>query len=350
MIKSIKLPADIHGEVRYGMTNDYMFRAVLQSNNKVLRGLVCSLLHLEEDEIVSVAVTNPIVLGDDIKDKEFRLDVNVLLNDSTLINLEMQVANRLNWCERSVAYLCRSFDNLEHGQDYSVAKPVIHIGFLDYTLFPEHPKFYDTYKLLSIHDHEKYSDSLSLGVVDLSRIELATEEDRRYHIDSWARLFKAAIWEEIQMSASINEYLQEAANTLYALNADEEVRKRCRDRLEYYQDLKNYERKIERDRLEHEQDLKNYERKIERDRLEHERDLKNYECKIEQDRIKHEQDIQSYKQQIEQGRIEYEQDIHTYKQKIEQVIAENAEKDATIQQLRAEIDALRKQPQQIAQK
>lgn len=45
------------------------------------------------------------------------------------------------------------------------------------------------------------------------------------------------------MSASIDEYLQEAANTLYALNADEAVRKRCRDRLEYYQDLKNYEQK-----------------------------------------------------------------------------------------------------------
>lgn len=39
------------------------------------------------------------------------------------------------------------------------------------------------------------------------------------------------------MSASIDGYLQEAANTLYALNADEDVRKRCRDRLEYYQDL-----------------------------------------------------------------------------------------------------------------
>ena len=31
------------------------------------------------------------------------------------------------------------------------------------------------------------------------------------------------------------------------------MRKRCRDREEYYQDLRNYERKIERDRIEHEQ-------------------------------------------------------------------------------------------------
>lgn len=308
MIANLKLPADVQGVVRYGMTNDYMFRAVLQSNNKVLRGLVCSLLHLQEEEIISVVVTNPIILGDAVTDKEFRLDINVLLNDSTLINLEMQVANRLNWCERSVAYLCRSFDSLEHGQDYSVAKPVIHIGFLDYTLFPEHPVFYDTYKLLSIYDHWKYSDSFTLGVVDLSRIDLATEEDKICHIDSWARLFKATIWEEIQMSASINEYLQEAANTLYMLNADEAVRKRCRDREEYYQDLRNYERKIERDRIEHEQDIRNYKQKIERDRIEHE--------------------------QVVQG----------YKQQIEHIVAE---KDSRIRQLLAEIEELRKRQSNV---
>lgn len=319
MIKNMKLPADIHGAVRYGMTNDYMFRAVLQSNNKVLRGLVCSLLHLEEDEIISVVVTNPIVLGDTVKDKEFRLDVNVLLNDNTLINLEMQVANRLNWSERSVAYLCRSFDSLEHGQDYSVAKPVIHIGFLDYALFPERPVFYDTYKLLSTHDYWKYSDSLTLGVVDLSRIDLATQEDKVCHIDSWARLFKSAIWEEIQMSASINEYLQEAANTLYTLNADEAVRKRCRDREEYYQDLRNYERKIERDRMEYEQDIRNYKQKIEQEQMEHERV------------------VQTYKQQIEENDMKHEQQI-------EQIVAE---KDSRIRQLLAEIEELRKQQSDV---
>lgn len=124
-----------YGKIYYSMTNDYMFRAVLQSNNRVLRGLICSLLHLTEQEVVSAKVTNPIILGESIQDKEIRLDINVLLNNQTLINLEMQVTNRLNWQNRSVIYLCRSFDSLAHGQDYNQAKSVIHIGFLDYTLF-----------------------------------------------------------------------------------------------------------------------------------------------------------------------------------------------------------------------
>ena len=268
---------DACGEISFNMTNDYMFRAVLQSNNKVLRGLICSLLHLSERKVVSVEITNPVILGETVTDKEFRLDINVVLNNHTLINLEMQIANKLNWRTRSVMYLCRSFDQLNHGQDYLDAKPAVHIGFLDYTLFEEQPEFYASYKLINVKNHQKYSDSLTLHVVDLSRIDLATEEDKKYHIHEWALFFKATTWEEIKMLASKDEYLQEASETIFRMSADDLVRKRCRDREEYYQDLRSYERKIEQDRLEHEQDLLNYERKIEQDRLEHEQDLRNLE-------------------------------------------------------------------------
>lgn len=42
-------------------------------------------------------ITNPIIPGQSIEDKEFRLDINVLLNNHTIINPEMQVVNELNW-------------------------------------------------------------------------------------------------------------------------------------------------------------------------------------------------------------------------------------------------------------
>ena len=199
------------------------------------------------------------------------MDINVILSNHALINLEMQIANKLNWKERSVMYLCRSFDQLNRGQDYPEAKPAIHIGFLDYTLFEGQPEFYASYKLVNVKNYQKYSDSLTLNVVDLSRIDLATEEDKKYHIHEWAMLFKATSWEEIKMLASKDEYLQEASETIYRMSADDLVRKRCRDREEYYQDLRNYERKIEQDRLAYEEDKRNYEHKIEQDRRNYER-------------------------------------------------------------------------------
>ena len=231
------------GVIEYNMTNNYMFRYILQKNAKVLKGLICSLLHLRSEQIQSVEIKNPINLSGDVGGKEFILDINVMLNDNTLINLEMQVANEYNWPERSLSYLCRSFDQLYSGQNYIDVLPVIHIGFLDFTLHPEKPEFYATYKMLNIKNHLVYSDKFILSVVNLNQIELATKEDQDYNIDYWARIFKAKTWEELKMFAKDNEYLQEAAESLYVANGDEIVRQQCRAR----EDAERLQRTLERD-------------------------------------------------------------------------------------------------------
>jgi len=231
------------GEIRYNMTNDYMFRYVLQKNKKVLKGLISSLLHLNPREIEELEIINPIDLADDITGKEFVLDINLVLNNSSKFNLEMQVLNRHNWPERSLSYLCRSFDQLYRGHEYEEALPVIHIGFLDYTLFPEYPEFYATHMLMNLKNHHVFSDKMTLSVIDLSKVELATEEDKTYGIDYWARLFKAKTWEEIKMLAEKNEYMQEAAGSIFMANADEMIRQRCLAR----EEAERHERTMKRD-------------------------------------------------------------------------------------------------------
>lgn len=215
------------GAIPHNMTNDYMFRYILQKNEKVLKGLISSLLNLEPAQIQKIIIQNPINLSEDISAKDFIMDIKVLLNDKSLINLEMQVNNEHNWAERSLSYLCRTFDHLYRGQDYEEALPVHHIGFLDFTLFPDYPEFYATYQLLNIKTHYLYSSKFSLSVIDLNQIDLATVEDKLYGIDHWARLFKSRTWEELKMLVKDNEYLDAAATSLYEANADWMVRERC---------------------------------------------------------------------------------------------------------------------------
>ena len=222
------------GKLPYTLINDYMFKALLQKNQKVLKHLICSLLHLQQEDIRSVTVTNPILLGavqtEDFDGKTFVLDINVLLNDQTLINLEMQVADYRNWPERSMAYLCRNFDRLQSGQDYMEIKPTIHIGFLDFTLFPEHSEFYATYMMMNVKNHHIFTDRIALSVVNLKHMELATQEDREWKIDYWASLFKATTWEELKMLAEQNPVMGDAAETIYELTADEAIREQCKAR------------------------------------------------------------------------------------------------------------------------
>ena len=233
------------GKIDYQMTNDYMFHAALQKNPKVLKSLVCSMLRLRLQEIRSIQIINPIILGEAVDEKTFILDINIVLNDNTLINLEMQVENLYNWEERSLSYLCCTFDQLQKGEEYSSAKPVIHISFLDFTPFPEYPEFYASYQFMNEKNHHIYSDKLTLRVVDLRQIELATAEDQASGLEHWARLFKASTWEEIRMIAKKDENLLEATETLYTLNADELVRRQCEARADYYRLHNSINRRME---------------------------------------------------------------------------------------------------------
>lgn len=224
------IPADLSeatGELRYRLTNDYFFHVVFQSNPKALTGLCASLLHLEPEEITSVEVLNPIEFGKAVTDKEFILDLKVCLNDNRIINFEIQVEDEGDWPERSLSYLCRTYDQLAKGQAYIDVKPVFHIGFLDFDLKGFTPEFYATYKLMNVKNHEIYSDKFVLSVVNLNQIDKATEEDRRYGIDHWARLFKATTWEAIKMLAAKNEYIAEASETMLQSYHDACVRTYC---------------------------------------------------------------------------------------------------------------------------
>ena len=242
------------GEIKYNMTNDYMFRALFQQNTVALKGLLSSLLHMPPEDILSVEIMNPIVIGETINDKEFRLDIKAVLNHYQQINLEMQVVNHHDWPERSIGYLSRMYNSLQKGDQYINVKPAIHIGILNFSPFDGEPIFYSRNVLMDMNKHRIYSDKFQVNVLELKQIELATEEDKEWNLDFWAKLFKARTWEELKMIAKDNEYFTEASNTLCDLYADFNVRERCRDREDYELEQKYLHDTIEQMTKMHEQD------------------------------------------------------------------------------------------------
>lgn len=155
------------GIIDYTLTNDYMFRAILQTNELVLRGLISSLLHLEFEKINTVKVENPIKLGKAINNKNFILDIRVLLNDKFILN-----------------------------------------------------------------------------VLSLKQIELATEEDKTWQIDLWAKLFTAKTWRDIKMIAKTNEIFASVSESLYQFNSDDLVREQCEARMEYERHERTIQKKL----------------------------------------------------------------------------------------------------------
>ncbi len=140
----------------------------------------------------------------------------------------MQVVNYHDWSERSLNYLGRLFNNLNKGDDYSTTLPAIQIGILDFTPFPENPSFYSKNLMMDTETHHVYSSKFAIHVLDLKQINTASSEDKHWGLDNWAKLFKAATWEDVKMIAANNKYLTEAANTMHELYSDREMRRQMR--------------------------------------------------------------------------------------------------------------------------
>lgn len=92
----------------------------------------------------------------------------------------------------------------------------------------------------NVRNNRVYTDKLQLSVVELNSITLATKDDRLYKLDKWAAFFKAGTWKELNSMAATDQYMKAAANTIFELCSDENIRELCRRREEY----EAYERHI----------------------------------------------------------------------------------------------------------
>ena len=224
------------GKLTYTLTNDYLFRATIQKNPEASKGLVAALLDIPVESIAELTIENPIILGEKIEDKDCILDIRLLLNNNTQINLEMQVGNLGNWTMRSVYYLSRLFTNLQSGKNYREALPSIHIGILTHTLFPENPQFYSKNYMIDEKTHHVYTRNFGIHVLDLSQINNVSEEEKNTFLYYWARMFLATTWEEVDAMAEKSNSLQSFSYTLKELSEDEKIRLRCEARERYYAD------------------------------------------------------------------------------------------------------------------
>lgn len=225
------------GKLEYPMTNDYMFRAVMQKNNRALTGLLYALLDLPEGSITSAEILNPIVLGESIDDKNCIMDLKLSLNHHEIVNVEMQVNDQGNWPERSLTYLCRSFDNLERGQDYLEVRPAIHIGIIDFHLPHLTPEFYAEYQFLNVKNYECYSSKISLRVLNLKTLDDEAIEKKPDDLYIWAKMFKAQSWEELKMAAKQNPYIEDVVVTYHEMTEDEKIKEQCFARMLYEWDM-----------------------------------------------------------------------------------------------------------------
>ncbi|MBR5968854.1 MAG: Rpn family recombination-promoting nuclease/putative transposase [Lachnospiraceae bacterium] len=225
--------AGASGSIEITLKNDMLFHMVMARSERALKGLVCALKGLREEDVRSVRLLNPINY-DEYLEKEVVVDTLVEMNNAEILNIELQIRRDKEWIKRSLLYLCRAYDNIK-GEDkgYERLKPTTHIGILDHDLFPEHPEFYAKYLLTNVSNGNIYTSIFGMNVLSLNRIGLATEEDRNNKLDYWAKLFRAETWEELKSLAERSEAMSEVAEAMYRVSAEQHNQSILRARRKY---------------------------------------------------------------------------------------------------------------------
>ena len=191
------------GKIEYTLQSDMMFHYVMQKSKGALTGLVCALKGIAPSEVKDIHVENPIDLNNAAR--ETIMDIKLTLNNNEIMNIELQMYFEEQWIQRSILYLCRAYDSIGRGDNYTLLKPTTLYCITDKNLLSNtSPEFYAKYQLLNVKNHKLYSDIIGINVLQLNHTNLATQEDIDNNLVYWANLFKATSWEEFKALAKDN--------------------------------------------------------------------------------------------------------------------------------------------------
>lgn len=201
-------------------TVDLCFKE-LMNNPKVRIGFIAALLDIPPEQIKETTLQPTELRREYGEQKLGILDVNVLLQDGTQIDMEMQVAPFRYWDARALFYLCGLFTGqLGKGEPYSKLKRCIHVSILDFIHFPEDAECCHRISLCDKTIGQRYTDLMELRILELKKLPVRTEGEKL--LISWMRFFAAKTRKEMRMVAQTDEYIDEAFEELEKLSADKQ--------------------------------------------------------------------------------------------------------------------------------
>jgi len=208
-------------------TIDVVFKLLLGSpeTKECLIALLTAVLR-PASPIADVEVINPEIAKDNIDDKGIVLDLLVMSDDGTAIDLEMQVRKLLGFRRRALYYLARSYSSqLARGQDYLTLRPAVLIAFLCYEETSAQ-RLHSIFEFQEIHDQRTFSKDLSLHLIELPKLKHLTtkEQEQEAALVRWAQFFAAATDEDLEAAAQGDQMMEKAMDYLEKLSSQADVR------------------------------------------------------------------------------------------------------------------------------
>ncbi len=201
---------------------DWCFKELMR-NPKTRTGFIAALLRLPPEQIGRTTILENELSKRTEEEKQGVLDVHVLLESGTQLDIEMQVLYIEYWDDRSLFYLSKMFSSqLQKGESYNQLQKCIQVGVLNFTYFKKDDFCHRRIRFYDEATGTLYSEKLELQILELPKIP------KEYHhpdgIITWMKFFRGGNKKEMKEMAKGNTYLESAYEDLMEMSQDEKKR------------------------------------------------------------------------------------------------------------------------------
>ena len=202
---------------------DFAFKEIMMDEQARI-GFLSAILKLNPEDIQDTKILNTNLCKLHEDEKLGILDVRILMNNNTEIDIEIQLAAMNIWADRALFYLAKMYtEQISAGEDYTLFKKCVSISILDFKLFEQEPEFYSCFHILEDSRNFLYTDKMEFHVLELPKLPKELKEDSS-DIELWGKFINAERKEEFVMLAEKNTYIDSAYQHLQLISQDKEKR------------------------------------------------------------------------------------------------------------------------------
>ena len=202
---------------------DFAFKQIMMNENARI-GFLSAVLKIKPEDIKKTKILNTYLQKEHEEDKQGILDVRILLNDDTEIDIEIQLAELKVWADRSLFYISKMYTGqIQQGQKYNVFKKCVSISILDFILFTDTKEYYSCFHIMEDTRHTILTDKMEFHVLELPKLPEEIKENSS-NLELWARFISSERKEDFEMLATKNPYIESAYEQLQLISQDKQKR------------------------------------------------------------------------------------------------------------------------------
>ena len=220
--------------------NDYVFKRLFGSvgNETITKNLLSCIL---QQNITDVQLDcNPILEKNLLDDKVGILDIKAKIDNTTNVDIEMQVTDHKNIEKRILFYLSKMYTKtIKKSQDYSSLEKCIAILITNYNIdiIKNIPKYITKWNIRE-EEYQKIvlTDVMEIYIIELNKFKDYKEKSNHNSLNSWIEFIESP--EVVDMS---NKEIQKAKKVLEEISQDEHEQYLAELREKYIMDQKAIE-------------------------------------------------------------------------------------------------------------